>query len=128
MSLKNKKLIWIIQIILGLILIFFGLNFFLQFAPQPSLNEPATVFLGAIFVAGYIFPIISIIFVIVGLLFIFHKYSALSALVLFPITLNIILFHIFLDIATIGIGLVIFILNVYLLKVYWNSYKSVFKK
>lgn len=128
MSFRDKKLVWIIQIIFGLILIVFGLNFFFQFLPALEFTEPGAAFLTAIFIAGYLFPVMGVIFIIVGLLYIFHSYASLSTLILLPFTINMMLFHLFLDVATIGFALLLFIPNLYLIGVYWNNYQSIFKK
>jgi len=123
MSLKNRKFVRTVQVIFGLILIVFGSNVFLEFMPVPEFNEAAGAYLGALFATGYIFPIMAILWILVGLLFIFNKCSPLGAVIIFPISLNILLFHIFLDSTGLTFGLIIFILNIYLLYVHWNSYR-----
>lgn len=127
MGFRNKKLVRTVQIILGLVLIFFGLNGFFQFAPAPQFSEAAVNLFTALLNAGYFIPIVSIVFLITGLLFIWNRYVALGAIVLLPITINIVLFHIFLDIGTILFGLIVFILNIYLIGVYWAAYKPMLK-
>lgn len=127
MSKSKGMTVRIVQIILGIILIFFGLNGFLQFMPFPEMTAAATAFFGALFAAGYILPILNVIFIVVGLMYIFNKCGAFASVILFPLTLNIFLFHIFLDVATGIAGYVIFILNIYLLYVYFDSYRGMCK-
>jgi len=127
MTLKNKKVVRTIQIIFGIILIIFGLNGFFQFMGAPQFNEAGMAFLGALFSTGYIFPIMSVIWIISGLLFIINKWSALGAVLIFPFSINLILFHIFLDMASWYIAFVVLILNLYLIYIHWNSYKSMWK-
>jgi len=128
MSLRGRGFVRTIQIILGLALLVFGLNVFLQFMPAVEFSEAGGAFAGALFGTEYIFPIIGIVFLLTGLLFTLNKYSALSAILLFPVTLNIILFHIFLDVSTMLFGLIIFILNVYMIRIHWKSYNPMLKK
>jgi len=123
MSLRSKKLVRTVQIIFGIILIVFGLNIFLEFMPALEFNEVASAYLGALFVTGYIFPIMAIVWILVGLLFIFNKCSPLGAVIIFPISLNILLFHIFLDFTGFLFGFIMFILNIYMLYAHWNSYR-----
>lgn len=123
MGLRNKKLVRTIQIIFGIMLIVFGLNMFFQFMPAITFNDVATAYLGALFATGYIFPIMGIVWIFAGLLFIFNKCSPLSAVLILPISLNILLFHIFLDSTGLLFGLIISILNLYMLYVHWNAYR-----
>jgi putative oxidoreductase len=125
MSLKNKKLVRTVQVILGLGLLFFGLNGFFQFAPPPTFNEAGSALLGALFATGYFFPIMAIIWILAGLMFLFNRYSALAALILLPISINILLFHIILDFSGATIGILVFILNIYMLYVHWDNYKPI---
>jgi len=128
MNFRNYKLVRTIQIIYGLALLFFGLNTFLQFGPAPQFNEAATAYLTALFNTGFILPIMAIVWIITGLLFIFNKASALAAVLIFPLSLNIMLFHIFLDFSGFFIALIVFVLNLYLLYVYLDKYKPMWNK
>jgi|SRR3989344_2692829 len=125
MSLKNKKFIRTVQIIFGLYLLFSGLvGYFVEF-PESPYNEAGNVFLEAMFNTGYLFHLMSIIFILSGLMFISNKFSALGALLLTPITLNIGLFHLFLDFKNFWLALIPIILNIYLLAIHSPKYKSI---
>ncbi|MCH7568733.1 MAG: hypothetical protein IIA87_04905 [Nanoarchaeota archaeon] len=123
MGLRNRKLVRTIQIIFGLGLIFFGTNMFFQFLASPEFNEAGSAFLGALFATGFIFPIMGTIWILAGLMFLFNKCSALAAIIIFPVSLNILLFHLLLDFTGALMGILVFILNIYLFYVHWNSYK-----
>ncbi len=128
MNFRNRKLVRTVQIILGLYLILIAVSGFFQLLPPPEFNEPATAFMTALFNTGYMFYFMSIIFIIVGLTFLFDKWSAFGAVLLAPITANILLFHIFLDFTGFWMALVVIILHVYLLWVHWPRYKMMFSK
>ncbi len=131
MNLRSRKLVRTIQIIFGILLIYFplsGLISALQFLPPPQYNEAATAFLTAMFATGYLVYFISIVFMIAGLMFIFNKWSAFGAILLAPINANILLFHLFLDFTGFWFALVIILLNVYLLAVHWPRYKLMFSR
>lgn len=128
MILKNKVFIRVIQILFGIYLIFFGLiSYFVQLE-MPQYNELAMAFLGALFNSVYLFHLMSIIFVLSGLMFIFNKWSAFGAVLLAPVSVNILAFHIFLDPKNFGLALIPVILNLYLLVIHWNKYKPMFSK
>ena len=128
MNLRNKKLVRTVQIILGLYLIFITVAGFFQLLPPPQFNEPAMAFLNVLFNTGYMIYFMQIIFLISGLMFLFNKWSAFGVILLSPITVNIILFHLFLDMTGWWMALIFTILNIYLLLVHWPRYEQIFKR
>lgn len=112
------------RLLLGLVVILFGLNGFFQFMPQPSLPEPATDFLGAILATGYLLAIVKILEIGIGVLLLANRYVPLALVLLAPISVNIISFHLFLDPAGIGAAALVTALNLYLLFAYRRHYKS----
>ncbi len=120
---KTTKII--VRILLGLILTVFGLNGFLQFMPMPEMTPEAGELMGALAKAGYFFPIIAIVEILVGVLLLINKYTAIALIVLFPIMLNAFLFHLFLDIAGIGAAALAITLNVFLFITNKDKYKGI---
>ncbi len=112
------------RILLGLMLVVFGLNGFLQFMPMPAMAAKAGEFIGALAKTGYIFPIIALVEIITGILLLINKYVALALVVLFPVLLNALLFHLFLDMAGIGAAALATALNVYLIFTNKDKYKE----
>lgn len=128
MVLQNKTFFRVIQILFGIYLIFFGLiGYFVQLE-MPPYNETAMAFLGALFNSVYLFHLMSIIFVLTGLMFTFNKWSAFGAVLLAPVSVNILAFHIFLDPKNFLLALIPVILNIYVLVIHWNKYKPMFSK
>ena len=128
MNLRNRKLVRAVQIIFGLYLAFLGLIGYIVSLPAPDYNEAGMAFLGALFNTGYMFHLMSIIFVLSGLMFIFNRFSAFGAVLLAPISVNIALFHIFLDFTGWWMALIVIILNIYLGLIHWPRYKQMFSK
>ena len=128
MNFRNRKLVRTVQVIFGIYLVFFGLIGYLVTLPAPQYNEAGLAFLGALFNTGYLFHLMSIIFLLSGLMFIFNKYSAFGAVLLTPITVNILLFHLFLDSTNFLLALIPILLNAYLLAIHWPRYKPMFVK
>jgi len=91
--------------LLGLLFIVFGLNFFLQFIPMPADPSPADaphkLFMGALFPTGYL-AFVKVLEILGGVLVAIPKTRNIGLLVLGPIIINILAFHIFL---TKGAGL-----------------------
>ena len=83
----------VIRILLGLIVLVFGLNKFLQFMPMPPMSGAAGEFMGALVKSGYMMPIVAIIEIIAGVLLLLNKYTSMALILLFPVLLNAFLFH-----------------------------------
>lgn len=99
-----KKVAMVARYLLGLGFVVFGLNAFLQFMPPPELTEKGGQFMGLLFESGY-FNYIAVLKIAAGLMLIAGRYVALGLTLLGPILVNILLFHIAFDFATIGMGL-----------------------
>src|SRR3989344_8486864 len=121
----NKKVTLIVRVVFGLILLALGITSFLNL-PVPEYPETAKAFLTALDDTGYINPVIGIVFVIAGLSFVSGRYVALGAVLLAPITVNIVLFHLFLDLKSIVPGLVVFLLNIFIAYAESGKYKMLF--
>ena len=84
--------------LLGLIFIVFGLNFFIGFLPaqpNPPEGSPPALFFGALIPTGY-FAFVKILEILGGVLIAIPKTRNFGLLVLGPIIINILAFHIFL--------------------------------
>lgn len=85
--------------LLGLLFVVFGLNFFLKFIPMPAgppAGSPPALFMGALFPTGYL-TFVKILEITGGLLVAIPQTRNLGLLVLGPIIVNILCFHIFLN-------------------------------
>lgn len=126
MNIRNIKLTRTVQVLFGLYLLVFGSIGYIITPPPPPYNEAALAFFGALAATGYMFHVVSIVFILSGLMFLFNKWPAFGALLLAPVTVNIAFFHIFLDFTGFGLALVPILLNLYLGFVYWPQYKPIF--
>ncbi len=87
----------IARLLLGLIFVVFGLNFWLGFleVPPPPEGSQAAAFMGAMYVSGYL-TVVKVLEVTGGILLLSGRLSNLALAVLGPIVVNIALFHVFL--------------------------------
>ncbi len=99
-----------------------GLNGFFQFMPSPEPTAGMGAYLGALAATGYMFPMISLVEFISGILVLINKYTPLALLVVFTVLINAFLAHIFLDPSTIGMAALAVVLNVTLLVGYKDKY------
>lgn len=118
----KSKVITVIRILFGLILIVFGANKFFGFMPMPELSGGAGAFMGALADTGYMFPIIGAVEIGVGVLLVLDLFVPLALVILAPISVNIVLFHVFLDMGGIIPAAVVAGLNCFLMFVYLSAY------
>ena len=117
----------IISILLGLMLITFGLNKFFNFMPVLELSAPGLEFMGAFVKVGYGMTVIAIVEIISGILIATNKYRALALVVLFPIMLNALLFHMYLDPENILPALLAIGMNLFLMYSSREKYSPLFQ-
>lgn len=122
----NSKFTKIVRILLGIILILFGINMFYSFIPLPQPPEKAANFLNSLADTGYVLNVVAFFEIFIGLLLLIKKWVPFAMLLLVPISLNILLFHIFLDIPGIGTAILVIVLNGILIYKYRQKYRPLF--
>ena len=85
------------RLVLGLVFVVFGLNGFFLFIPVPPMAEPAQRFIGAIIATHYLMPLVKVTEIVGGLLLLSGCHVPLALVLLGPVLVNILCFHLFLD-------------------------------
>lgn len=113
----------IVRILLGLGFLVFGLNGFLNFMPAPK-DMPQEIMnvMGALVNAGYM-NVVSCTEVFVAVLLLTNRFVPLALAVLAPIIVGILTFHIAMAPATIGPGIVVTVMELYLAWAYRGAFK-----
>ena len=89
-----KLTVLISRILLGFIYLVFGLDYFFHFIPYQPLHTGKTgAFIAGLKGIGYFYPMLKVIQLTGGFSLFFNRYAPFSAVVLFPISLNVLLFH-----------------------------------
>jgi putative oxidoreductase len=114
----------IVRIPLGLLLLIAGVSKIVPLSPPPPHNEAATAFMTAVVATGYMMPIIAATEIFAGACFVLGRFVALAAVVLVPISLNIVLFHAVLDPSGAAPGFFVGAANLYLLAVSFPKYQD----
>jgi len=105
-----KIVILIARLLLGLICVVFGLNGFLNFlnmGPMPT--GLAGQFIAALFLSHYYWAVAALQ-IIGGVLLLVNRFVPLGLVLLGPVIVNILLYHVFLNPAGIGLAIVVAIL------------------
>lgn len=116
------------RIILGIFLLVMGFNKFFPFVSPMEMSEAGRQFMSALSATGYMIPMIGIAEILCGALILFPATAPLGVLLLAPHSVNIMLFHLFLDPANGLFGALVFLGNIALGIYYFDYYSSIFAK
>ncbi len=92
----------VVRYLLGLMLFVLGLNGFLGFIPQPAPPGDGGAFLGAL-ASGGVMPVVKVFEVVIGALLLAGRFVPLALVMLVPIAVGIVLYHVRFDPAG-GVG------------------------
>ena len=105
-----KIVLLIARLLLGLIFLVFGLNGFLNFLSMgPMPTGLAGQFIGALFLSHY-YWVVAVLQIAGGLLLLANRFVPLALVLLGPIIVNIICYHVFLNHIGAGLAAVVTIL------------------
>ena len=107
----------IARVLTGLMLFVFGLNGFLGFIPQPPPPTAGGEFLGALG-AGHVLPVVKTFEVVIGALLLAGRFVPLALVMLVPIVVGILLYHLTFDVPGGAGGYVLAALTAFLLWAY----------
>ncbi len=119
----NSKVFMVMRILLGLFVLFFGLNKFFHFMEMGEMSAEAGAYFGALSSAKVI-TLVAVVEIVAGLALILNKFGALLALILMSISVNAVLFHATLEPESIAGALILLVLNIIVLYGYKSKYKD----
>ena len=88
-----KIAVIVVRIILGLLFLFSVIGFVFNLMPQPKLEQNAMLFITGLMASGYLLPVVKVVEFLCAVAFLTGRFVALATVVIFPIVVNILLFH-----------------------------------
>ena len=120
-----KVAVVIIRIVLGLLFLVSSLGFFFNFMPQPELGEGAKLFFTGLIASQYVMPVVKTIELLCAFAFLSGRFVPLATVIIFPITINIVLFHAFLAPEGMAVPVILLLANLFLAYRYRENFQSV---
>ena len=127
-----KHRVLVARILLGLPLVAFGGMGLLIVMPDPhaawenqeGFSPEATEFILAMWDSGFLMPSVAAIHLVAGLLILCNRLVPLALVIHLPVSIQMVLFHLFLDVKTGVLAYAILALNVLLMVWYRQSYRD----
>lgn len=116
------------RLLLGLPLLVFGLNGFLNFIPQPevALPEKAAAFVNGLVASGYMMQLIAATQLVVGLLLVINRFVPLALVLFAPFMVNSMAFHLAIEPSGVPMATVFLVLLLFLAWAYRSAYRPLF--
>ncbi|MEP6903594.1 MAG: DoxX family protein [Actinomycetota bacterium] len=118
-----KIAVIIVRVLMGLLFLFGSIVYFLKLYPQPELSGNTKIFMDGVNAAGYLMPLIKITELLCGIAFVAGRFVPLATVVIAPIIVNIFLFHAFVDLTGLPVGIFLVLANSFLAYANWDKFK-----
>ncbi len=124
----KKKILMVLSILFGLMFINSGLNKFFNYMPMPE-NMPETMasIMAAFMTIGWLMPLVAVAEISGGFLFLFRRFRALGAVIIFPIVIGILLIHLIQEPSGLPIAIVLLAINLWVIVENWQKYLPMIK-
>ncbi|MGA9650887.1 MULTISPECIES: DoxX family protein [Pedobacter] len=124
-----KIAIIIVRVLLGLMYLFASVVYFINYTPEaPKLSADQTTFMAGVMASVYLMPLIKVTELVSAILLLIGRTAPLGAIIIFPVTLNIFLYHAFLGPQQLPMVAVMLIFNLFLLFAYHKKYLPIISK
>ena len=121
-----KIAILVTRILLGLMFFVFGLNNILHFIPMPAMPPSDGVTFSTLLMTHGYMSFVGVLMTIAGLLLLVGRYIPIALVILGPIIVNILLYHVLFHQPGIAAGLVATLLELFLIGAYRLSFRGLF--
>ena len=119
-----KITVIIVRVLIGLMFAFASIAFFFKLVDAPEQTGSVKIFNDGIAASIYLMPTVKVFELVCAIAFLSGRFVALATVVIFPIILNILLFHAFLQPEGLPIAVLLLIGDLFLAYFYRDKYKS----
>jgi putative oxidoreductase len=115
----------IVRSLLGAMLLFASISYFFNLMKQPPVPPAVATYMAGI-MSVHLMTVVKSVELICGILFVIGRFNTLAAVVIFPILINIVLFHTFLGPQDLPLVVVLLLFDLYIAFYYRDNYKTLF--
>lgn len=116
----------LMSVLVGLVFIFASLTFFLNLVPPPEMAGKEKVFFDGLIASAYILPVTKTFELLCGIALVTGRYVTLAVVVIFPIAVNILCVHIFVNNEGLPVAIPLFLGILFLAYAHRENYKTLF--
>lgn len=117
----------IVRLLLGLMFLFASVVVLFKLMPQPEPTGEVKVFMDGMNASGYLMTLIKITELVCAIAFISGFFVPLATVVIFPVIVNILMFHLFLDPKSLPLAILLMLADLFLAYYYRDRYKAMLK-
>ena len=118
-----KILMIVLRTLMGALFIFVSILFFFHlYGKQPELKGTAKAFNDGLVASVYLMPLIKSIELICGILFVIGRFVPLATVVIFPIVVNILMYHAYIAPSGVPLAAILLVINLFLAFYYRKNY------
>lgn len=118
-----KVALIIIRLLMGLMFAFASVTFFFKLMDVPEATGNVKIFNDGIMASIYLMPTVKVFELLCALAFLSGRFVPLATVVIFPIILNILLFHVFLEPSGLPIAVLLMLGDLFLAYYYRDRFK-----
>jgi len=114
----------IVRILMGAMFAFASIAFFLKLFDTPEITGNMKIFNDGLAASVYLMPTVKVFELLCAIAFLSGRFVPLATVVIFPIVLNILLVHAFLDTSGLPLAVLLLIGNLFLAYYHREKYKG----
>jgi len=115
----------IVRILMGLMFAFASIAYFFKLMKEPEVTGSVKIFNDGIMASIYLMPTVKVFELLCAIAFLSGRFVPLATVVIFPIILNILLFHAFLEPSGLPVAVLLLAGNLFLAYYYRNKYTGI---
>ena len=117
----------VVRVFVGLLFLFASITYWFKLITPPPMTGAMKVFSDGLQASVYLMPVVMAIELLCGLSFVSGKFVRLAVVVIFPIFVNIVCIHIFLDRSGLPVAVPLAFCELFLVYVYRDSYQPMMR-
>ena len=122
----QRRLYLLLRYLFGIAMTVFGIGNLFQLLPPHHFGGKAGEIMYAFVASGYILQAVGLCQIVLGTALLLNRYIPLALLVFAPVVVNVLLFHLFLDVSSIPMALPIIGLTAYFFFYHKSSFTPLF--